>query len=145
MSSPLPSITNQIADDHVALQATLQHLGELIGDAARGEEAHRILQQLIAQLEDHFRHEEEGGYFREMAYRLPHLARLATSLEHEHPRLLCRLREIEHHLAGCAGSRDALPRVAQEFRRFAIAITTHEEDEHRLLQESANCELGCND
>jgi hemerythrin-like domain-containing protein len=147
MSGRIPSVDGlqQIVDDHLELRTCLQEVSRLLLHERDVNEARRLVRQLINQLEGHFHREEEGGYFRDVAFRAPQLARLATSLEREHPLLLRCLSEIDTHLEECERSPRGLPKVATEFQRFATAITSHEEDEHRLIQDSYNSELGCSD
>ena len=135
----------EIVDDHLELRTSLQDVSRLLLDEHDVNEARRLVHQFVGQLARHFHREEQGGYFRDFADRAPQLARLATSLEREHPKLLRCLREIDAQLEECQRSPQDLAKVAAEFQRFATAITSHEEDEHRLLQESYNSELGCSD
>lgn len=147
MSGRIPSgdALQHIVDDHSELRTCLQVVSRLLLQEHDVNEARRLVRLLVNQLEDHFHREEEGGYFRDVAYRAPQLARLATSLEREHPQLLRCLREIDAHLEECHRFPSGLAKVAAAFRKFATAITSHEEDEQRLIQESYNSELGCSD
>lgn len=123
----------QAVDDYAELLAQLEALKQVLADEQRLDEAIDLLSRLIARLEVHFRHEEEGDYFRKVAERAPQLERLATTLEHEHPQLLRRLREIGAHLESCRQAKQGLPKVAAEFHDFVTAISSHEEDEQRLI------------
>ncbi len=147
MASRMPATDalRQVEADHVDLRERLRVIRRALVDEKCTDEALALVHGLLERLEVHFRHEEEGGYFREVAYRAPQLARLATTLEHEHPQLLHRLRGISAHLEVCQRSALRLPKVAAAFLEFATALMSHEEDEQRLIQESFNSELECSD
>jgi len=147
MSGQLPTdnAAQQIADDHRSLRASLEEVARALREPHAPGEAALLVRGLAEHLEQHFRREEEGGYFKDVACRAPQLARLAAGLELEHPLLLKRLRAIGGQLECEADPLGSRPRLVEEFAEFTQAIISHEQDEQQLIQQTFNDELGCSD
>jgi len=96
----------------------------------------QTLEQVRAELAQHFKEEEQGGCIEEAVSLCPRLAGGANRIEVEHPQLLA---ELDRLIAECKdGPEDFATRIAVErdFDELCAQLHAHEAAENALLREA---------
>ena len=144
MYAPKTILTPQHAalEEHNALRDLLGKIGEAITDprCGHGQWKHRM-GLLRARLIEHFEHEEEGGYFRELVTSAPWLAKQAAVLEQEHVLLRTRIDDLVSSRYNDHSRAD----LQDRFQNFCEALLAHEVRENNLIQKSQCDDLGSAD
>ncbi|MCU0877581.1 MAG: hemerythrin domain-containing protein [Pirellulaceae bacterium] len=135
-----------IAGDHQRLEAKLHWLYEQLASATlTAAEADRGLSQTQAELEEHFTHEESGGFFRDILDLAPELNERAQVLLREHQQLRAMfhsLRQTCRWACGESGSRSGWLAELEEFHR---RFDAHEHAENELMYIAVQRDLGAGD
>lgn len=131
-----------VQEEHRALRDLLGQVGTAIASPRCGHRQwSNLMQTLRDQLAGHFRHEEEGGYFREVVTAAPWLGKQASSLEQEHALLRARIDDL---VASRFNDRSRVERQDQ-FQTFCELLLAHEVRENNLVQQSLCDDLGSAD
>jgi hypothetical protein len=110
-------------NDEMAKQATVTL--ELVNE----------LKALAAELQHHFREEEEGGCIEEAVSCCPSLSPEAKRLEREHPELRSAVAEVIQR-AESGASAEGQAEVRRLFADFSRRLLAHEAAENRILAEA---------
>jgi hypothetical protein len=145
-SSATPEVAATVESDHRWLRATISRLeDELIACKLAAADAERELAALARELDEHFRHEEAGGFFAEVLEAAPELQDRVESLRQQHRQL----REMVRGLRGTcrwacveSGARTGWLAAFADFHRL---FDQHESAEHSLLHESLLRDMGAAD
>ena len=104
-----------------------------------------MLGSVCEHLVDHFKLEEDGGFFQQLTAQAPRLSDIAETLEEEHVHLL----ETAQSLAKIAregdGSDSWWSRLETDFLDFSKRMLQHEAKEHDLLQQAYGEDIGSHD
>jgi hypothetical protein len=111
------------------------------GATAAGEAA-AALRSLREHLAGHFRQEECGGFLEESIARMPRLSRAMQAVIGEHPGLLAELDGLIETVGVADISPLAWGQAARDFEAFAAHLLAHERNEHAVVQEGYNEDLG---
>lgn len=122
--------------EHAELRATLGRLRELcilLGDADVPAELdpYALLEQLRAQMLDHFAAEEADDYFGAIALMAPAFADRIAQLEDQHWELI----EAAARIQGVARSASSPGRLATELKSLFQAFEAHEQAEATLVRD----------
>ena len=140
-----PSSPTQLRQEHHELKVLLKRLSDVFdGDGPR-DELSRSLAELRDELDEHFHHEEDGGYFDEIMERAPRLEAKVEELKQQHPALLALVRQLEDYVENAGTDGDAMARIQDEYRAFVRVLTLHEVAENDLLQQAYTEDIGTND
>jgi iron-sulfur cluster repair protein YtfE (RIC family) len=134
-----------VREDHLALQRRLKLVEQSLARPATPDEIWHELRALELELAEHFRHEEQEGFFDSLLEAAPQLADRLAALRREHDGFrsqVCALRELA-----------AVPALGPSLRaelsnRYAALVKSfeeHERAERRLVQEVSNQDMGLAD
>ena len=130
-----------VGEEHHALRARMEQLVQAIGRPDDGARWHGMLDAFRSELEQHFWHEEQGGYFRDLVHAAPWLGAKVDQLEREHRDMLAAvdaLRTVDLNHA----TRADVARRFDDLRKFVL---DHETRENRLVQDGLCDDLGAAD
>lgn len=144
---PTAQETEALLEQHRQIERLIEELENDITnrtvDCCKIAERVKFLCGLLAQ---HFRFEEEGGFFSEVVLVAPRLVERAKALEGQHQALL----DLLHSFCDktCADGIDKeqwWSHATEAFLRFKKEISRHEHDENMLVQEAFLADLGSKD
>jgi len=136
------SKTVVVHDEHRALRQLVDQISELLADAdCRPDLWGQLISHLRKELAAHFKHEEQGGYFREEVNAAPWSAEEVNKLFQQHAQFLAR---IDGLLSRGADQLDH-ESTRHTFHQFRIDFFDHEARENKLLQEAICHDLGSAD
>lgn len=130
---------------HGAFEGIVQELAAIVAEHATADDVRRVrakLESLLAQLEKHFRQEEEGGYLEEAMCRAPELRETADKLQVQHGEFC---RAVDELIAGTERPEPpaaAWRRLNTQFAALAKRLAAHEDAENALLERAFNEDLG---
>jgi len=104
-----------------------------------------LLAVLRRHLQEHFEHEEQGGYFREAILARPQLAPRAKALLEQHERFIATIDELLTLVGADTISAPRRSDIETQWQRFSNEFLQHETGEVDLLQFAFNEELGTGD
>lgn len=135
-----------IQGDHQRLQAKLGWLHEQLA-AARltAAQADLELARAATELEEHFTHEESGGFFAELLDRAPQLDERVSNLLQEHRELRVLFRFLRKTCGWACGESGTRSGWLAEFAEFHHRFNEHEQAEHDLLHEALQRDVGLGD
>jgi hypothetical protein len=138
------SATEEIIEAHASLNADLKRLEEAALPASRRErwELAAQLHAARADLVEHFRLEEHGGYMDSVRQREPRLERTVKELADEHGQLLRALDALLAQARAPAGKADPL---GENIRAWVASVRRHEAREIDLVQEAFNVDVSTDD
>jgi hypothetical protein len=148
MAKPEPTSPRPAAlqDEHVYLGRLLRRLDqdlacEHIDPATLADE----ISALIIEMERHFVHEEQGGYFATILEDAPQFQFRVQLLEQQHEQFRADLRSMQQL---CYGSMWGLDRAADlrlAFHEFVRQLQQHERAERSLFQEALTRDVSASD
>jgi iron-sulfur cluster repair protein YtfE (RIC family) len=132
----------QLRHEHERLEERLLQIEHLWapphGPPASRDQLLELLAQLellLAQLDHHFREEDEGGCLEEAASRDPKLCHRVNCLEHDHPGLLAELETLVSGVRTLTQPRPNVDELRRGYMEFARALREHEHTEDQILAE----------
>jgi hypothetical protein len=135
-----------IQRDHLRLQAKLGRLRERLAAAAlTAAQLERELSEVEAELEEHFAHEELGGFFAEVVDLAPEFDERVKSLLKEHRELRGHFRFLRKTCRWACSESGTRAGWLAEFADFHQRFGTHEQAEHDLLHEALQRDVGQGD
>lgn len=138
------STVRSVESDHVHLRQRLQQLGERVlhewPPAWRTE-----LWALTQELEQHFAHEEDGGFLAVVVEAAPQRSDEVQALLAQHEQFRQTLRELRRLCAGGHSPGFGWGLLAVKFAHFQRRFEEHERAEHELLQEALGRDHGAGD
>ena len=142
-SSP---IFEHIAADHARMPDLLNELHRIINDRA---EAPKTIAAAIGSfmdyLRDHFEHEDNGGFFDELATQAPRLLDRARDVSGEHAGLLVTMKAFRDSATTGDATEAWWDKMDQEFQRVMKELMHHEQRERELLQDAFVDDIGTAD
>ena len=141
-----PPIFERIVGEHANLRDLLGEMHRII--AGRSESVDNVvksLDSLIDYLRRHFQHEEDGGFFGEIAALAPRLSERAEEVCREHVELLTAIESFRDTARGGTATGAWWERLNSEFHRLMKDLMHHERREQDLLQEAFNVDIGTGD
>lgn len=140
-----PVILGHILGQHRELHAQLLALREALASRPEPQRiagVRRMLEALRDHLRSHFEQEEMGGFMEESIARMPRLSAAVRDVMADHPRLLAELDGLLERLPAGDISRSAWDEAGRGFTSFADHLLLHERNEHAVVQEGYNEDLG---
>ena len=135
-----------IQGDHQRLHARLVRLHEQLATASlTGMQATRELIRAEAELEEHFTHEESGGFFAEVSEISPELNERIQWLLLEHQEMRVLFRSLRMTCQWACGESGARAGWLAEFAEFHHRFDEHEHAENDLLYEALQRDVGAGD
>jgi hypothetical protein len=135
-----PAILGHILAQHRELH------GQIVAARAAFSSGPVAVRAALATLRDHlavhFVQEERGGFLEESIARMPRLSTAADGVLEEHPRLLAELDRLIERLAVRDISPVSWSRACHDFEDFCGHLLAHERNEHAVVQEGYNEDLG---
>lgn len=138
------SFQHILAEHHQLNQLLARLQAALSTNDPRRAEILQWFDQLIAYVRDHFAHEENDGFFEQVADRAPRLKYEADLLKREHVEMLADLTQIDGRLHEDP-SVDGLRKAGADLRAFMHRFAEHEEGEDQILQEAFDRDVGSMD
>lgn len=140
MPTPRPTAGADVLAEHQHLRSLVGQL-EVILDAPvlAASRLAPLLTDLMAALQDHFAHEEEGGLFESVRAARPARARACRLLLAEHGAFLARLDRL------IASAADPQPSWREAARAFLADLSRHEREENALVAEAVDPQGGAPD
>jgi hemerythrin len=136
----------QLEDEHADLRSMLQNLRAAFGERKRsGEQLAALLEKSRKVLEEHFHHEEDGGFFRGIREIAPQLAERVSALEHEHPQFLALIDRLRTRVGSHESEQVWREDCAKLFDEFLRSFLAHEAAEHELIQDAYARDIGAKD
>jgi hypothetical protein len=138
------SATEEIIEAHASLNEDLKRLEEAalpVSRRERGELAAQ-LRAARADLVEHFRLEEHGGYMDTVRQREPRLERTVEELAAEHRQLLQSLDALLEQAAAPAGDASAF---GEAVRAWVASVRRHEAREIDVVQEAFSVDISADD
>jgi hemerythrin len=136
----------QLDEEHADLRTMLRDLRTAFGEQKQtADQLAALLDRARKVLEEHFRHEENEGFFRGIRETAPQFDDRVTALEHEHPQFLSAM----DRLHACVLSHEP----EEVWRRdcdtlleaFFHSFLAHEAAEHELMQDAYTQDMGAKD
>lgn len=140
-----PVILGHILGQHRELHAQLLALRGALASRPEPQRlagVRRMLESLRDHLRCHFEQEEKGGFMEESIARMPRLSASVREVMAEHPRLLAELDGLLERLPTGDISQAAWDEARRGFASFADHLLLHERNEHVVVQEGYNEDLG---
>lgn len=135
----------RILDEHEALRNKLRHIHSVLaGPDPSSNEIATLLSEFQHALTMHFVSEETEGFFNEVASHAPRLADRAGKLCIEHQQLLHEADELCRFAAAGSPSMQWWRELKSRCHAFSKQLMHHETEEHHLLQETHQDDLGTN-
>lgn len=128
--------------EHQSIRSMLQELEGLIAAPHEADRDHfvAVVDRLVADLLQHFDHEERGGLFPDLAARRPSFARKVAELMRQHDDLRAQFKEV------LAASKTAsVADVAPALGAAIASLRDHERNETDFVQEAMLTDLGGGD
>jgi hypothetical protein len=98
-----------------------------------------------AELERHFRFEEQGGYMSQILASAPYLDRAAGELLAGHGRLSDQLEALIKAAAAVPPESLLTPELREQVKQWVLRVREHEAGETRLIQQACNQDIGPED
>ena len=142
-SSP---IFERIVGDHANLRDLLGEMHRIVvGRSETVDNVVKSVNTLIDFLRQHFKREEDDGFFGEIAARAPRLSERAEDVSREHIELLAAIESFRDTALGGTATGAWWERLNSEFHRLMKDLMHHERREQDLLQEAFNVDIGTAD
>ena len=136
----------QIRQEHEDLR---QHLGALHHILAERQlppgEVVASFRQLREELVEHFRDEEEGGFFHNVVDHAPRYSEQVDQLCKEHEQSLQDIDQMTHDAEVGEATAEWWAALSQRFHDFSCDLMNHESKENQLLQNTYGIDIGAND
>jgi len=141
------TVIEEIHEEHEHLQELFSRIRAEFAAAVAGKpnELNDLMAELVEVLDDHFHHEEEGGYFREIVFNLPRLTGIVDRLKRQHGVLLDTANVMRLRLLRPKDSVVSLAAMQVEFDDFLGQCKDHETREDELVQEAYWQDIGALD
>ncbi|MEQ8847744.1 hemerythrin domain-containing protein [Botrimarina sp.] len=135
-----------VHNEHRELFSLIERLRAACDGGRRDADAVRDLaSELTDELAEHFRHEEDGGYFTDALRKAPQLAPAARDLVAQHGPLM-ESAEALNSMAQSGVESDAWwDRIEGDLDVFSQQLRRHEAGERDLLQRAYNEDIGTKD
>jgi iron-sulfur cluster repair protein YtfE (RIC family) len=117
----------------------------LDGRPSRPQSIRTSLSDLAAFLKSHFAHEEEEGYFTDIAEMAPRLGSRVDAVQSEHDHLLQRLVKLDERIAIANELVTDYEAIRRDIGEFLDACHEHERRENRLVQDAYLVDIGTGD
>lgn len=140
-----PVILGHILGQHRELHAQILAVRAALAgrpEPQRVAGVRRMLEALHDHLRHHFEQEEAGGFMEESIARMPRLSVAVRDVMADHPRLLSELGGLLERLPAGDSSQASWDEAARGFATFADHLLLHERNEHAVVQEGYNEDLG---
>lgn len=135
-----------IQGDHRRLHGRLERLHEQLASASLTEaEVAREMAHAEAELEEHFSHEETGGFFGAIQELSPEFEERASHLLREHREMRLLFRSLWMTCRWACGESGARAGWLAEFADFHRRFEEHESAENDLLYEALERDIGAGD
>ena len=108
-------------------------------------EISRSVEDLTTQVERHFAHEEDEGFFLQVEKRAPWFKERTDLLRQQHLEMSAALQQIFDSLQPAAAAELDAADVKERLFEFINQFREHEEEENRLLQEAFDRDVGSKD
>lgn len=132
--------------EHDELQELLDRCLRLVGSTpSQRKHVDLLVSQLSELVENHFRHEEKGGYLKVAVERAPRLSPRAEALREQHDLLQEEIDKLRMLVHSGVESPSWWARIREDLRQFAQRLHSHEEAENDLVQEAFNDDIGVGD
>ena len=135
--SAAQALIEKMSKQHHALEQIWSALrAALKGDRVNQQALLGQLQQLSIQLEEHFRFEEEDGYFDEAVAKAPRLQRQADHLRGQHTEMLGAIARLQASASRLAAEPAQLTAMRGLLEEVSKTFVEHETAEGRLLEDA---------
>lgn len=133
----------RILQEHDALRDKAGRIHSVLAkpEPAQGE-IETLLREFLNALIVHFDYEEDDGFFDEIAFHAPRLAGLAGKLCNEHREMLRDAAKLCRFAAAGSPSMPWWRELSLRCREFSKRLMRHEHEEHKLLQEARQSDIG---
>ena len=138
-------ILNKIKAEHKDMRELLRELHRILDERLDPTRAITAIGEFVAYLREHFKHEDEDGFFAEITEVAPRLSSRAEATSHEHVDLLTVMQAFDAKVRNTQGSASWWDEIGQEFHRLAKELMHHERREQELLQEAYLDDIGAGD
>jgi iron-sulfur cluster repair protein YtfE (RIC family) len=135
------------------IQEEHHELRELLGKIHQALTQHRqdiaevssLLNTLKDQIEEHFREEEEGGFFEQITDQAPRLQHRAGEVRDQHADLSERISQLCVQASTGSGDESWWQEMERQFHDFSKELMHHEGRENELLQDAYAQDIGPTD
>jgi hypothetical protein len=132
-----------LQDEHVELNKALALVNAALSAPDRRKAVVvDLIDRLVEDVEIHFRHEEEGGYFRAVVARAPRLSEQADELQRQHAVLAEQGEKLRLLARSGMETESWWKLVEQQLADFRAQFADHERRENSLLQEAYDLDIG---
>jgi hypothetical protein len=132
--------------EHDALRGQLRQIHEVLtGPDIMAEEVLQLLRELQNELTLHFASEEADGFFDEVITLAPRLQNRANQLCVEHEQMLYQVGELYRFAAAGSLSMPWWEELGSRCHEFSKQLMHHESEEHKLLQQTLQEDIGPSD
>lgn len=136
----------EIEEDHRHIRELFDRLDRRFSEVEKGTaDLYALLDEACAQVQSHFDHEEQGGYFRDVVARAPNLLHRVEELKAQHADLLAAGQEVVGRAKSQGPSGDFWTRTRSELEAFIKQFFEHEGAENQLVQEAYSRDMGAAD
>jgi hypothetical protein len=141
------TVFDDIHDEHERLDLFFSEITRALAqpEMSRPHVVMGLMAELVALLQNHFAHEEDGGYFTELVEVYPRVAETVERLRQQHRTMLATVRAIHGHLARTADRESCDPAIRRDFLQFVQQCDEHQHEENSLVQEAFCQDIGASD
>ena len=145
-NSSHPVDLGQLVEEHSHLRHLLEELqNTFIERQVDNDVVVAMLDEAIRHLQEHFQHEEQGGYFRGVVEAAPRFSDRVADLKCQHPQFLDCLRKVRDGIVAAPLSDESWDKYCAELQRFMAVFLEHERSENELIQEAYTRDIGTDD
>jgi hypothetical protein len=138
-----PAFAQDLQAQHHELRDFLHEGTQLLANTGwTVDDLFSLLAVLRRHLQEHFEHEERGGYFREAIVARPQLAPRANTLLEQHGSFMAMIDELMALVGTDMVSAASRREIESRWQRFSSEFCQHEAGEVDLLQFVFNEDLG---
>lgn len=141
-----PAHARELQAEHQELRDLFHEGTQLLADPDWAvDDMFSLLAVLRRHMQEHFEHEEQGGYFREVILVSPQLASHAAALLKQHACFMATVDQLIAAVGTELVSTAVRSEISAEWQRFNSEFCQHEAGEVDLLQLVFNEDLGTGD
>ena len=136
----------RVQEEHRVLRELLVKVHQALTQHQQNiAEVSSLFNSLRNQIEEHFREEEEGGFFEQITDQAPRLEHRADEVRGEHAQLRDSISRLCFDVATGNGSEAWWQQLEEQFHAFSKELMRHEGHENELLQEAYQQDIGPSD
>ncbi|MCG8450927.1 MAG: hemerythrin domain-containing protein [Pirellulales bacterium] len=140
------TLCEKMRKEHEALHKLVYKIREQIQAKSKGRDgAAHLMSKLCRYLGAHFKLEDSGGIFDQIALDAPRFSQEIDSLTIEHSQLLSEALQLAEKANLDHDTEQWWAEIARDYEKFSKRLTDHEHQENKIVQQAYNEDIGTMD